>query len=252
MSTINNALVSYEQVIGAPYRAPVTPKNSIVDRYSRLEQYTDNKKADESTSEETPTTEKFRWYYDGGSKPKTTTAMSSTPLATKGNLAKNAEYAYNYLKNYKIPTTSAASKYGSTIPTAAIAGIVGNLYHEDLGNPLRTVNDSHGTTAYGIAGFNSKGDLPNLMKWAKDNGISGQPNFDQQLDYLAHVISSGRDAKLTEALMSKGVTPESASYAWGRYFERFAGKNGRGYLDINDPEHQKRGGTSRQLFAKYG
>jgi hypothetical protein len=52
--------------------------------------------------------------------------------------------------------------------------------------------------------------------------------------------------------MSKGVTPESASYAWGRYFERFAGRNGRGYLDINDPEHKKRGGTSRQLFAKYG
>ena len=85
MSTINNALVSYEQVIGAPYRAPVTPKNSIVDRYSRLEQYTDNKKADESTSEETPTTEKFRWYYDGGSKPKTTIDMSTTSTSAPNN-----------------------------------------------------------------------------------------------------------------------------------------------------------------------
>ena len=85
MSTINNALVSYEQVIGAPYRAPIAPKNSIVDRYSRLEQYTDNKKTDVSTSEETPTAEKFRWYYDGGSKPKTTTSMSTTSTSAPNN-----------------------------------------------------------------------------------------------------------------------------------------------------------------------
>lgn len=239
MGTINNALVSYEQVIGSPYSPPTAPTEAL-SRYSRLERYTDAKKAD-TTTEETPTTEKFRWYYDGGSKSKTVTptAIMTTPLATKGNLAKNAEYAYNYFVRNKIPAASAA-------------GIVGNLYHEDLGNPLRTVNDSHGTTAYGIAGFNSKGDLPNLMKWARDNNISGQPNFDQQLQYLTHVIQSGRDKNLTAAIMNPNATPEEASFAWGRYFERFAGRNGKGYLDRNDPEHQKRGSTSRQLFTKYG
>jgi len=57
--------------------------------------------------------------------------------------------------------------------------------------------------------------------------------------------------------MNPNITPEDASYAWGRYFERFAGKtikNGKhvGYLYKDDPEHQKRGNTSRQLFTKYG
>jgi len=42
--------------------------------------------------------------------------------------------------------------------------------------------------------------------------------------------------------MNPNTTPEDASYAWGRYFERFAGKtikNGKrvGYLYKDDPEH---------------
>ena len=74
------------------------------------------------------------------------------------------EYSYKYFVSHGIPSASAA-------------GIVGNLYHEDLGNPERTVRDSHGTTAYGIAGFNSRGDLPNLMNWAKKHNINGNPNF---------------------------------------------------------------------------
>ena len=52
--------------------------------------------------------------------------------------------------------------------------------------------------------------------------------------------------------MNPNTTPEDASYAWGRYFERFAGRNGRGYKDRNDPEHKKRGNTSRKIFTKYG
>ena len=52
--------------------------------------------------------------------------------------------------------------------------------------------------------------------------------------------------------MNSNTTPEEASYAWGRYFEKFAGRDGRGYLNRRDKEHIKRGNTSRQLYNKYG
>ena len=237
MATLSDLLVSYKQVEAPTYDSiPELP----MDRFSRLQQYISNRDSDEistETSIETPTeTSKFRWYYDPSTKSQSTT---SKPMNFNNNIGKNAEYAYKYFVNHGIPSASAA-------------GIVGNLYHEDLGNPGRTVNDSHGTTAYGIAGFNSKGDLPNLLKWAKSKGIQGNPDFDQQLEYLTYVIQSGRDRNLTAAIMNPNATPEDASYAWGRYFERFAGQNGKGYLNRDDPEHKKRGNTSRQLFTKYG
>lgn len=237
MAALSDLLVSYKQVEAPTYDSiPELP----IDRFSRLQQYINNRDSDEistETSIETPTeTSKFRWYYDPSTKSQSTT---SKPMNFNNNIGKNAEYAYKYFVSHGIPSASAA-------------GIVGNLYHEDLGNPGRTVSDSHGTTAYGIAGFNSKGDLPNLLKWAKSKGIQGNPDFDQQLEYLTYVIQSGRDRNLTAAIMNPNTTPEDASYAWGRYFERFAGQNGKGYLNRNDPEHKKRGNTSRQLFTKYG
>jgi len=135
-----------------------------MDRLARLQQYIQNRDSDETseTSEETPTST-FRWHYDPGTKPSSYT--TSTPMNFNNNIGKNAEYAYKYFVSHGIPAASAA-------------GIVGNLYHEDLGNPTRTVGDSNHTTAYGIAGFNSKGDLPNLMAWARSKGIQGNPNFD--------------------------------------------------------------------------
>ena len=234
MAALSDLLVSYKQVEAPTYDS--TPELPM-DRFSRLQQYISNRDSDETSNKETSTeTPTFRWYYDPSTKSQSTT---SKPMNFNNNIGKNAEYAYKYFVSHGIPSASAA-------------GIVGNLYHEDLGNPGRTVNDSHGTTAYGIAGFNSKGDLPNLLKWAKSKGIQGNPDFDQQLEYLTYVIQSGRDRNLTAAIMNPNATPEDASYAWGRYFERFAGQNGKGYLNRNDPEHKKRGNTSRQLFIKYG
>lgn len=241
MAALSDLLVSYKQVEAPIYNS--TPELPM-DRFSRLQQYINNRDSDETSSDETSRespTSTFRWHYDPGVKPTETSVSTTTSKSMNFNnsIGKNAEYAYKYFVSHGIPTASAA-------------GIVGNLYHEDLGNPLRTVNDSHGTTAYGIAGFNSRGDLPNLLKWARDKGIQGNPNFDQQLEYLTHVIQSGRDRDLTNAIMNPNATPEDASFAWGRYFEKFAGKNGKGYLNRSDPEHQKRGSTSRQLFNKYG
>ena len=239
MATLSDLLVSYKQVEAPTHDSiPELP----MDRFSRLQQYINNRDSDEistETSIETTTeTSKFRWYYDPNTKSQSTT---SKPMNFNNNIGKNAEYAYKYFVSHGIPSASAA-------------GIVGNLYHEDLGNPERTVRDSHGTTAYRIAGFNSKGDLPNLLKWAKANNINGNPNFNQQLDYLIYIINSGRNPTLTSIIMNSNTTPEEASYAWGRYFEKFAGRDGtgRGYLNRNDKEHIKRGNTSRQLYNKYG
>ena len=234
MATLSDLLVSYKQVEAPTYNS--TPELPM-DKFARLQQYINNRDSNEiSTNETSETIPKFRWNYNPDTKSQNTT---SKPMNFSNNIGKNAEYAYKYFVSHGIPSTSAA-------------GIVGNLYHEDLGNPERTVRDSHGTIAYGIAGFNSRGDLPNLLKWAKSKGIQGNPDFDQQLEYLTYVIQSGRDNNLTTAIMNPNTTPEEASYAWGRYFERFAGQNGKGYLNRDDPEHKKRGNTSRQLFIKYG
>ena len=232
MATLSDLLVSYKQVEAPTYDS--TPELPM-DKFTRLQQYIDNRDTDDSEEVITP----FRWHYNPKIKNTPTTTYNNINFSN--NKGKNAEYAYKYFVSHGIPSASAA-------------GIVGNLYHEDLGNPERTVRDSHGTTAYGIAGFNSKGDLPNLLKWAKANNINGNPNFNQQLDYLIYIINSGRNPTLTSIIMNSNTTPEEASYAWGRYFEKFAGRDGtgRGYLKRNDKEHIKRGNTSRQLYNKYG
>lgn len=178
-------------------------------------------KMSESHSEEIPT-------YD---------ETPSKNLPTKGKLADNAKFAYSYLVKKGIPKSSAA-------------GIVGNLWNENLGNPLSTVKDAKNTTAYGIAGFNSKGDLPNLLKWSKENGIQGNPNFQQQLDYLVHCINTRPRLQI---LLNGKLSTKEASFIWGSEFERFRGQtnNGRGYANINDPEHKKRAATAKTIFETY-
>lgn len=165
------------------------------------------------------------------------TEVPDVPKVTikPGNLDNNAREAYTYLVNKGIPKQSAA-------------GIVGNLYHENLRNPLQTVPDSRGTKAYGIAGFNSRGDLPNLISWARRNGIQGNPDFHQQLDYIVDVINTRPKLGI---LKDDSLSAQQASFIWGKEFERFAGKGGRGYLNINDPEHKKRAGTAKSILERY-
>lgn len=180
----------------------------------------------------------FKEMGDRHSEPTNNDYTPDVNIPTKGNLSENAKYAYQYL-----------TKNG--IPKASAAGIVGNLYNEDLGNPNRIVKDHGGTTAYGIAGFNSKGELPNLLKWAKDKGISDKPNFQQQLDYLIHCINTRPKLQI---LLSNNLSTKEASFIWGSEFERFRGStnNGRGFANINDPEHKKRASVSAKLLSMYG
>lgn len=249
MATIANLMSEYTPLYMSVSRMPSvdTPK----DKYDRMTEYLDY-------IQETPedNLEEMEELEESSENPtvrmidpkKTYKRVRNMTVIKPGKLKENARIAYNYFVSHNIPAASAA-------------GIVGNLYHEDLANPLRTVNDSRGTTAYGIAGFNSDGDLPNLMRWASNNNIQGNPNFEQQLAYITHVITSERDPHLTAVIMNPSSTPEDASYAWGRYFERFGGKTTRvgkdgkvhyvGYLYRDDPEHKKRGNTSRQLYQQF-
>lgn len=151
-----------------------------------------------------------------------------------GNINHNKVEAFNYLVSKGIPRGSAA-------------GIVGNLYYENLANPMATVRDSNNTYAYGIAGFNNKGELPNLLKWSNSKGYGNKPNFYQQLDYLIESIKNRNDLK---ELLNENLSPNQASFIWGKNFERFRGStnNGRGYLNINDPEHKKRAKLAVNIF----
>ena len=164
-----------------------------------------------------------------------TSAIDTPPKRTNTTLNGNAEYAYKYLISKGIPKGSAA-------------GIVGNLYHENLKNPTQTVKDSRNTTAYGIAGFNSKGALPDLLNWAGKHGIQGNPNFEQQLDYLVDKINNNNKLRV---LLDSKLSASGASFIFGKEFERFAGRNGRGYLNQQDPEHVKRARTANNIFNTY-
>lgn len=154
-----------------------------------------------------------------------------------GALIDNERFAYDYL-----------IKKG--IPKGAAAGIVGNLYHEGLANPTKSNKDSHGTTSYGIAQFNSNGEFPILMNWAKSKGIKGNPNFAQQLDFIVDII---KERKGLNILLNDKVTPTEASFIWGSQFERFAGDNNKnGYKNKSDSNHRKRASRANKIFKSYG
>lgn len=153
----------------------------------------------------------------------------------------NAEIAYNYLTG---------DRWGFS-PIMA-SGIIGNLYHENLANPSQTVNDSHGTTSFGIAGFNSNGLLNELENYANKYRLD-KNDIITQLSFIADYIVNGRDPNLTREMFRPDLTPEHASFVFGKYFERFAGRDGtgRGHLNYNDDEHDRRRKRSVLIHNKY-
>lgn len=154
-----------------------------------------------------------------------------------GALIDNEKFAYDYLVKNKIPKGTAA-------------GVVGNLYHEGLANPTKSNKDSHGTTSYGIAQFNSKGEFPALINWARSKGISGNPNFVQQLDFIIDIIKNRPNLNI---LLNQNITPTEASFIWGSQFERFAGDNKRdGFKNRNDSHHKRRANRANKIYETYG
>lgn len=156
---------------------------------------------------------------------------------TKRNL--NAKKAYIYLTN-------------KGMNPSIVSGIVGNLYYENLGNPDQETTDSKGTIAFGVAGFNSKGEFPNLVKYCNKTG-KDKNKLESQLDFLYDYINSGVNRQLTSALSSKDIAPREASFIFGKYFEKFAGRDGtgEGYKNKEDPEHLQRGDAAEQIYNLY-
>lgn len=243
MSSLADLLVSYKQVHAPKKQQSIDiSSNRYFDYLNNIDRVRSKpENTSEQTTEQTTQEPKVSWVYKPTNDSIPSTSSSSEQVTYSPNLTRNnslngnAKYAYNYF------TANGLSK-------AAAAGIVGNLYHENLANPSQTINDSRGTTALGIAGFNSKGDLPNLQKWCRQNGLR-ETDFDAQLAYLTHVVKSGR-----VDLNDPKLTPEQASFIFGRDFERFAGRDGtgRGYKNYDDPEHKKRRGTALKIFNTYG
>lgn len=130
------------------------------------------------------------------------------------------------------------------------SGIIGNLIRENIANPAQTINDAHGTKAFGIACFNSKGKLPDYMGYVAERNLDPNDLY-SQLDFIADFIIQGKHAGLTRAMMNPNLTVEQASFAFGKDFEVFAGANGRGYLNPVDPEHIERMRESLRVYKMF-
>ena len=130
---------------------------------------------------------------------------------------------------------------------AAASGIIGNLRWENLANPTQTVSDSNGTTAFGIASFNSKGRLPAFEKYIQRYGLD-KNNIKHQLAYIG---SSIHNEKNLQKLRDPNITPEEASEIFGHHFEVFAGADGKGYKNYQDPEHMRRKLFAREVYQYF-
>lgn len=152
----------------------------------------------------------------------------------------NAELAYKYFtEKWKMSPIMAS-------------GIIGNLYHENLANPTQTVDDSRGTTAFGVASLNSRGLLSDYLGYIQERKLNKEDLY-SQLDYIADYILHGKDPNLTREMNRPDLTPELASFAFGRYFEKFAGRDGtgRGYNNYDDDEHRRRRDSAVKIYNKY-
>lgn len=153
----------------------------------------------------------------------------------------NADIAYRYLTGDKWKMS----------PIMA-SGIIGNLYHENLANPSQTIQDARGTIAFGAPSFNSSGLLSDFEGYAKERALD-KNELTTQLDYIADYIINKKDPNLTREMLRPDLTPEHASFVFGRYFERFAGRDGtgKGFLNYDDDEHDRRRKRSLLIYNKY-
>ena len=261
MSSLSDLFVSYKQLNLPKEKQEIiipTKFNDYLDIVQLLKQKKvtseeSEQKIEEASKEKIPTSKKTlveitaptkvttqfqstqEWYPKTITSPDKEVNFERSRQYAANKLEANAEHAFNYFVE-------------NGLSHAAAAGIVGNLWHEDLANPGRTVNDSRGTTALGIAGFNSKGQLPYLQAWCKQRGLQ-ETDFDAQLGFLVDQVKTNK-VKLSDP----NLTPEQASFIFGRDFEKFAGRNGtgKGYLYYDDAEHVRRRNTAIKIFNKYG
>lgn len=148
-------------------------------------------------------------------------------------------------KNIKLAYNELTEKWRFSPEVAS--GIIGNLFWENLANPGQTVADSRGTTSFGIASFNSKGRLPDLERFITTHNLD-KNNLAHQIAFIA---SSIHKEKPLQILRDSVLTPEQASEIFAHHFEKFAGKDGQGYKNYNDPEHIRRKKKAREIYLMF-
>lgn len=153
----------------------------------------------------------------------------------KQHMEGNVKKAYNYL----------TENWG--LSSAAASGIIGNLVWENLANPTQTVADSKGTSSFGIASFNSAGRLPKLEEYMQKFGLD-KNRLEHQLAYIGNSIVTEKNL---QPLLDPNITPEQASEIFGRYFEIFAGADGQGYKNYQDPEHMRRKASANEIYTYF-
>lgn len=127
------------------------------------------------------------------------------------------------------------------------SGIIGNLVWENLANPSQTVEDSRGTTSFGVACFNSKGRLPAFEQYIQKFGMD-RNKLEHQLAFIGNSIHTEQNL---QALRDSTLTPERASEIFAHHFEKFAGADGVGYKNYNDPEHMRRKAAARSIYQYF-
>ena len=145
-----------------------------------------------------------RW----GTYTETLTAGKSVDSA---ELKRRKQYLFKLLRN-------------EGLSDGAIAGIIGNLENEGLSKPTaQRVSDPPGSGRYsmGIAQFNSAGELPSLIEWAKKNGLDYR-TFEAQAQYIANHKVIDKIIKETQGLSPQDALRKSA-IIWGHDFEIFKG-----------------------------
>lgn len=141
---------------------------------------------------------------------------------------KNSKIAFDYLVKQLEDKHPDKAK-------AIAAGIVGNLYNENIGNPKGVVNEPNLTKSFGIAGFNSSYHWENLINYCSKNG-KDYDTLEGQLDYILDQVKNYK----------WDPDPQKNSVIFGRDFERFSG-----FKDEDGPEHSKRKYTALQIYNKW-
>ena len=154
MAALKDLLVSYKQVEAPAYNTNVELPTE--DKYTRLEQYTNNKANSEEKPEETSGTKAFRWYVGNTTQTNMTTPSkpNNTPIVPKNEWVKQLSDAYrkigvsengirnliakNGLESNWGKSAQGRYNYGNITTGNSWKGDYVNGYdHDAKGNPIR-------------------------------------------------------------------------------------------------------------------
>lgn len=155
-----------------------------------------------------------------------------------------------YRKNYLMTKLTNAG-----LNRGAASGIIGNLLGEGLVSRDTGAMYSDGSPrhpdgrAFGIAGFNTYGDAPNLQRWASQNGRDWR-QFETQADYIAQHPTIQKIIAATEGKQDADSLWQ-ATYIWGHDYERFMGHDPADRTGIKWGEYRKRESFGKGVYNEF-